>query len=177
MKALLEAGANPNSRGLCQDTPLVYAAAGGGHLEAVRVLRANADPVLAVVEEPGGRAAQKFYAPLDLAAMGGHADVVRELILQVGVDGCGGESRGAQALGLAAANCFSNCADVMAILTAGVVDTGEALCNAARRGNEEAVRFLLQRHQQSKKTWEAIVVGWLTSTPKSPPMGRRCRLR
>ena len=154
MRALLEAGTNPNVVGvLCGTTPLAYAAV-TGHLDSVKVLlQAKADPMLTDFVAPGEGAA---LVPLDLAAMSGHADVVRELIDQVGIAGCGGESGGVHALSRAASICSAGLTDVMAILIdAGVVDDGEALRKSARRGNEEAVRFLLQQRRQPKKTWEA----------------------
>lgn len=43
--------------------------------------------------------------PLEFTTMFGHADVVRELMQQVGIEGCGGESGGVEALRMAAVNC------------------------------------------------------------------------
>lgn len=50
------------------------------------LLTAKADPLLGCVE---GK-----VLPLDAAACYGHLGVVRELIRQVGIAGCGGESSG-----------------------------------------------------------------------------------
>lgn len=142
MSALLEAGANP-SRTSVLGAPLMLAAR-QGHLDAVRVLlRAKENPLLgSPISAPGGRIQ---FVPLDIAAWYGNADVIRELIQQFGVEGCGGESHGVQALRRAAI-CFTcwEPVDIMAILTdAGVVDTGIALCEAAYHGREGSVKFLL----------------------------------
>lgn len=54
-----------------------------------------------------------------------------ESLQQVGIEGCGGESRRRHALRLAAATCSASCVDIMAILTGvGMVDTGDVLCEA-----------------------------------------------
>lgn len=71
--------------------------------------------------------------------------MVRALIQQLGIEGCGGQGRGLQALSTAE---FGH-ADIMAMLVdAGVVDTGRALVAAARWGNERNVKFRLEQQQQ-----------------------------
>lgn len=76
-----------------------------------------------------------------------HTDMVHELIKQVSIEGCGGESGGVQALRLTVAGSIRkgiNHLDMVVILTdAEVVDTGDALCTAARDGNEGVATFLL----------------------------------
>lgn len=74
---------------------------------------------------------------------------MRELIEQVGIKGCGGESGGVDALCQAGQQ---HRVGIMAMLTeAGVVDTGEALAAAASAGREESVKFLLQQHRQRQR--------------------------
>eukprot|EP00903_Cladosiphon_okamuranus_P015974 g14754.t1 len=87
--------------------------------------------------------------------MHGQADAVRELLQQVGIEGCGGESGGVDALFKATAHLSAACVDVMAALTdAGVVDKdGIAPRAATGTGNVMAVKFLLQE-QQPKEAQE-----------------------
>lgn len=104
--------------------------------------------------------------------VGGHSDVVRELIHQFGIEGCGGESGGVRALHMAMMNLDAKNTDVLAILAdAGVVDEdGVLLGVAAKRGNEVAVKFLLQRQQrqqQPEKAWEERVPPTSTSPAAS----------
>eukprot|EP00752_Nemacystus_decipiens_P012774 g11313.t1 len=115
---LIEAGAKPDSRMLNGATPL-FLAAEEGHLAATKVLlRAKADALLVVSRTPSGNP----YAPLDVAAVHGHSEVVGELIQELGIEGCGGPSGGVRALEVAA---FGHHVEVMGLLTAaGVVDTG-----------------------------------------------------
>lgn len=95
---LLEAGANPNSRTEKGATPL-FSVAWIGDAAAVRLLLlAKADKLLTTA--PGSP--EKTFLPLDVAAQNGHAEVVQELIRQVGIDGCDGSSGGVDALQLAA---------------------------------------------------------------------------
>lgn len=92
-------------------------------------------------------------APLDVAAAGGHSEVVRELIQQFGIEGCGGASRGVDALSRAAQEQYM---DIMAMLVeAGVVDTSTALFIAVRHGGESSVKFLLQQQQHKGETAKA----------------------
>lgn len=141
ISALIEAGANPNNRGSTGETPL-YVAAMQGRVEAVKVLLgAKADPLLPFTGDSGYR-----LLPLDEAAGEGHAEVVRELIKQVGIKGCGGDSEGLQALTLASRRQHM---EIVRMLTAvGVVDTGEALIHSASHVREAAVKFLLLQHRR-----------------------------
>ncbi len=143
VRLLIDSGANPNSRLRDGGTPLCVAAR-DGCFEAMKVLlRANADPLL--TRDTSGDA----HVPLDIAARGGHLDMVRELIRQFGVEGCGGDSGGVRALGSAAGK---EQVEVMTFLTdIGVVDTGEALRCAAQYGRTEAIKFLLQQREKKGK--------------------------
>eukprot|EP00903_Cladosiphon_okamuranus_P007932 g7657.t1 len=136
ISALVEAGADTGSRRRDGATPL-YLAARTGRVEAVRVLlRAKADPLLAFMNYESGQT----FIPLDAGAMFGHSGVVRELLERVGIRGCGGPTRGYNAFRMASLNQHVN---IMAMLTdAGVVDTGEALLNAAQHCHLEAAKFL-----------------------------------
>eukprot|EP00752_Nemacystus_decipiens_P011398 g10124.t1 len=148
IKVLSEAGGDVNSRRLTTyttekswgETPL-HLAANGGYLDVVtELLHANANPLLGVTDPSTGVG----DVPLDRAAFAGHPDVVRELMRHGGLDGCGGESGGVQALGMAAC---SEHTDIMRILThAGVVDTSMALARAAAHGRTASVAFLLMHH-------------------------------
>ena len=134
---LIESGANPNCRTLDGSTPL-FMAAKEGRLYAVRVLlRAKANPVLP------SRGIEMPFVPLDIATKNNHSEVVRELLGQLGVKGCGGESRGLGALCVATMN---QNLKTMALLTgAGVVDRGDALVVAAEYGTEASAKLLLKR--------------------------------
>ncbi|CBJ26796.1 EsV-1-199 [Ectocarpus siliculosus] len=140
IKALIEAGANLNSRRFDRATPL-YIACERGHVEAVRAfLRAKADPLLIRLNVSRDR-----FVPLDAAAGKGRSLVVREFLDQLGIDGCGGPSRGAHALYHAAKEQF---VDTMAVLAnAGVVDTGIALIGAIKENREGSIKFLLRQQQ------------------------------
>ncbi len=148
MSVLIEAGANPNnSRRLARATPL-FMAAQNGHKDAVKVLlRGKANPLLTRTNPKSGVLA----VPLDIAAQSGHFEVVRELVQQVGAEGCGGASGGFNALRLAATNQH---VDVMSVLAdAGVVDDGTALAAAAARGRELSIKFLLQQRRNDEAAY------------------------
>lgn len=138
MTELVKAGANVNSRGHGAFTPL-YISAREGNLAAVKMLlRAKADPLLTAMGTDG------LNVPLDMAAWHGKIDVVRELLRWGGINGCGGENRGVDALELAGDGGHLG---IMAILTeAGVVDNGTALNTMAGKGKGASAKFLLQ-HQ------------------------------
>lgn len=113
--ALIEVGADPNSRMVNGATPL-YVAAQQGNMNTVKFL---------------------------LRAELGHSEVVRGMMQEVGIEGCGGASGGVNALLRAVSNQH---VDIMAVLhDAGVVDNGGSLVVAAGYGHEACVKFLLQQ--------------------------------
>ena len=158
MRVLIEAGANPDSRRLDGATPL-FIAAQRGKMNAIRMLlRANANPLLTWREDESG----DTYVPLDLASQNGHSGVVRELVQQGGIEGCGGASGGIDALRLAAMNQH---VDIMITLTeAGVVDIGTALATAAGYHSELSMKFLLQQ----RKGDEAAYVNYRSTIGEMP---------
>lgn len=149
-RVLIKAGANVDSRASGEETPLFFAA-GVGRADVVKqLLRAKADPLLAatVVDD------ESLVLPLGAAAAKGHLNIVRELVQQVGIAGCGGASGGVNALRWAAQGRHL---DVVVMLTEeGVVDTGLAFVDAVRAGDKRCVKFLLQ--QQQGKPGEAAYV-------------------
>ncbi|CAM9333593.1 unnamed protein product, partial [Hapterophycus canaliculatus] len=153
MRVLIAAGAEVDGQALSganaprPTSPLIGAAA-GGHVDAVRqLLRANANASLTARYDAQGHYPEE-YLPLDIAVQCGHSAVVRELIEQCGIEGCGGASGGRDALRVAARKQY---VDIMATLTAaGVVDAGRALCMAASCRQEASVKFLLQQRRGSK---------------------------
>ena len=151
VSALIKAGAKINSRFFDGATPL-FCAVRYGCLGATRVLlRAKADPLLTTTDNIG-----EPHVPLDMAAQGGHSEVVRELIHQLDIEGCGGATGGVEALKLAARNQHIG---IMAMLMdAGVVDTSAALHTAAKYGCTEAVKFLLQQREDKSEVGVAPYV-------------------
>lgn len=142
MKILMNAGANVDCRGSGGETPL-YLAASKGHVGAMRLLLdAKANPLLTAV---GGESATQL--PLDIAATNGQSDAVHQLIHQLGIEVCGGESGGVHALQAAAQEQHLGIMATLAL--AGVVDTGGALISAAGFGGAESVKFLLEQQGYS----------------------------
>lgn len=138
--ALIEAGADLDSRRVDGATPLYSAALKGRADVATILLRYKANPMLTKAA-PG----ETPVVPLDMAAQYGYADVVRVLVQQCGIGGCGGASRGFSALVYAA---HLQHVGILATLTAaGVVDTGLALLTASQHGREASVRFLLRQRE------------------------------
>lgn len=142
-RTLIEAGANTNSRAFDGSTPL-YIAASIGSVEATKMLlRVGANALLTKEFTTG----DEVYVPLEAAASRGYLEVVRELIQQVGIEGCGGASGGVDALEYATSN---HHLEIMATLTAaGVVDSGKILTAAAGRGQETWVKSLLQQEREA----------------------------
>ncbi|CAM9278397.1 unnamed protein product [Scytosiphon promiscuus] len=135
-RVLLKAGANPDSHRRDVPTPLCMAAV-GRHVGALRViLGAGANPSL-----------MRPVLPLNTAALAPHPNVVRQLIEQVGTEGCGGESGGKTALRTASHK--GHVRVMRLLLDAGVNDNGVALVVAACDGREESVRLLLQHQRES----------------------------
>ena len=178
MSALIEAGARPDTRLPSGSTPL-FTAASKGYVAAIRVLvRAGANPTLSKMISPQEMHPSEMFhpsdqasagatcGPLDMAAQEGHTGVVRELIQQCGIDGCGGASGGLFALRLAAQQGH---VDVMILLTAaGVVDTGGALLGAVMGGCNEPVKFLLQQQRKRNPADVSRYVNILTNQGTTP---------
>lgn len=150
MKVLIEAGANPNSRKFDGSTPL-FTATSRGSMETIRVLlRAGANPQVAIKCPTGDT-----FVPLDAAAAQGNTKVVRMMIEQFGIQGCGGRTGGIGTLCVAAGKQHI---DTMAvIMDAGVVDTGAALAAAAECNCEASVKFLLRKEQQQRE-WNPATI-------------------
>lgn len=151
IRALVRAGANVDSRRPNGATPLVEAAM-RGRIDPVReLLRANANPQITMAD-PTGNAG----VALDVASQYGHLQVVRELIEQVGIGGCGGPSGGNEALRWAA---HEQHLDIMILLMeAGAVDRGTALIAAAQYGRAASIKLLLQHQQWRRKSERSAVV-------------------
>ncbi len=104
------------------------------------LLRAKANPLLRKTSHESGVTSD----PLDMDIRKRHSEVARELLQQVGLDGCGGACRGVQAFSLAAI--VGRPVDTLAALTqAGVVDNGMALAAAAANRRDLSLKFLLQQ--------------------------------
>lgn len=144
VKALAEAGADPDTHTGLGATPL-YDAAFHGREDIVReLLRLGVRPACARRQSDGGS-----RVALDVAAQKGFSQIVHEL-LDLGLDACGGETRGQAALHMAAK--YEHTGIMAALCDAGAVDTGrpvvemgKVLCDAADMGRARSVKFLLER--------------------------------
>lgn len=112
---LIEAGTNPNKHRATYGGTALAMASSEGHMGIVKLLlRAKADPSLARTDTSG-----RTSVPLDDAVWGGHSDVVRKLLPQVGINGCCGLHGGRIALSLAAE--YQHLGIMAMLLGAGVV--------------------------------------------------------
>lgn len=160
MRVLIEAGADPDTRRSDGATPL-FAAMYQGHIGATReLLRAGASPLLTMTDELGNTG-----VPLDAAVTNGHSDVVREVIDRLGIEGCGGASAGVDALRQAAG--YQHLGILSMLTDAGVLDTGEAVIQAAVYGREASLRFLLRRHWRQTPGERAYINGICDSSGKT----------
>lgn len=159
MRALIAAGADPDSRAAADGETPLFAAAGKGHVLAVKeLLRANADPLLTTRANqiPGG----VRTVPLDTAAKHGRSDVVRELVQQVGIEGCGGSTGGEFALG--AATMYGSVEIMSMLMDAGVCETAcVALVHAAAGSHEGPVKFLLQKNRNVRKRTKGAEIAYV----------------
>lgn len=152
MDALIEAGASVDSRNPGGATPL-YVAAMEGHLGAAKtLLRAKANPLLTWSNSTG-----VTFVPLDVAVQTGRSAVVRELLRQLGIRGCGGPSAGLDALRQAAV--YGKVDMIVMLMDAGVVDAaGLNLIEAIKSGQEAAVGCLLQQQKERHPGCQASYV-------------------
>ena len=141
VRALAQGGANVDRRSSKDGLAALHRCAFAGREDIAReLLRAKADALLTTTA-PTGPAS----VPLELATVHGHSGFVRELIQHVGIEGCGGVSRGVVALQGAAQ--LQHVDIMVTLLEAGVVDTGEALSLAACHGLLVSAKFLLQQRK------------------------------
>lgn len=83
---------------------------------------------------------------LEKAAFRGHYDTVQRMLSRVGLEGCGGASRGVKALELAAG---ADQVEVMQLLTeAGVRDTGTAFVCAVIGKHRKSILFLRKQYER-----------------------------
>lgn len=145
IRALIEARANPDSRRLYDGSTALHLACEAGNPDAVlELLRAKAGPRLVKRSSPRMTTSDvPNMAPLNVAAMKGHSEVVRAMIQQVGIERCGGATGGLKAIRLA--TCMDHVAVVTMLTGAGVRDEEGALINATFRGSEATLKFLLQQ--------------------------------
>ncbi|CAM9784777.1 unnamed protein product, partial [Scytosiphon promiscuus] len=137
VKTLLKAGANPNNR-MPSGATALYDASYHGFVEIVEeLLRGKAHPACTMLREDG-----TFGVALDIASQNGHPDTVRAL-LGLGLDACGGDNRGRDALGVASQEQHVGIVDML--IEAGVVDDGRALEVAANSGRVESAKLLLKQ--------------------------------
>lgn len=139
MSLILGAGARVNAcDGPSGETPLFFAARLGRLLSVKVLLRFKADALLPAQFKDAAK-----MLPLDVAARRGHLAVVRELVQQVGLGGCGGPSGGADALAFAASK--GRLDTIALLLDAGVVDSGDILRSAIHAGRIRCAELILQR--------------------------------
>lgn len=144
VQALSKAGADPDTCSNLGGTPL-YDATFSGHIDVVReLLRLRVRPACTRRQSDGGS-----RVALDVAAQKGFTQAVREF-LRLGIDACGGETRGQMALHMAAK--YQHVGIMAMLCDAGVVDTGrpvvemgKVLCDAVDMGRSRSVKFLLER--------------------------------
>lgn len=150
MGALIDAGANLNTRLPTNGETPLYTAACRGNVGAVRVLlRGNANALL--TKTVGGIS----LVSLDIAARFGYVEVVRELLKQRGLEGCGGAHAGVTALYVNFAKCSSK---VLRLLVDAGVDTTSAHQAFAMPGVAAPNHTLLaftNRGLNEKKVFEA----------------------
>lgn len=134
-RVLAKAGADTDYVAFNGSTAL-YMAAVYGHCGVIRVLlRANANPLIACGD----------FNPLEVASHGNCVGAVRELVNEVGIEGCGGPSGGVSALRYAAQQQSLESMEIL--LETGVVDLpGDALRTAVSNGCEQSVLLLLRRY-------------------------------
>ncbi|CAB1115518.1 unnamed protein product [Ectocarpus sp. CCAP 1310/34] len=152
IKTLANKGANPDSRMPAGETPL-FMAAKSGHVAAIsELLRANANPLLGRMDT---YLRGRIILPLDAAVISKHAAVVRKLIQQLGIQGCGGASAGADASRWAVQ---TQQYDIVVMLAdTGEIDTGRVLIDAAKFGSEALVKILLQQQRGKHMDWDTYV--------------------
>lgn len=109
-------------------------------------MRAAANPLISSKFEEAGCEGVR----LDTASENGHVEVVRELIQQVGIEGCGGPTRGGQALQMAGKN---------RLLDAEGVETGRALASAAAFGRTASVSLLLLQRKDDEPAYGTSASG------------------
>lgn len=132
MQVLLRGGATV-------ETTALHCAARGRKVGPFEMLvKAGANP---------GKSDHMGRVPLDIAAIGGRSVLVKWMLLHLGIERCGGQSEGRDAL-RHAAQCGS--VEIMQLLTERKVfsarDFGEALHRAMDDFQENSVKFLLEEH-------------------------------
>ncbi|CAM9872799.1 unnamed protein product [Ectocarpus fasciculatus] len=146
---LLNKGADVSVVGKQGSTALITSSL-HGHVAVTRML-VNAGADLEAVDSAG-------FTPLHAAAFKDHSEhaaVVRELMQQLGIQGCGGASAGEDALRWAVR---TQKYDIVVMLTdAGVVDTGRVLIDATYLGNEASVKILLQQQRMTYIDFDTYV--------------------
>eukprot|EP00903_Cladosiphon_okamuranus_P012471 g11679.t1 len=128
---LVEAGANPNNRGLDGGATPLYTAACKGNVDTMKLLlRARVNPLW-----PYSNSSGQIISPLDVAASNVHWGIVRGLIKEHGIERCGVASGGVHALQAAAG--YRHIEIMELLIKAAVVDTGVALLTAAACGPDD----------------------------------------